>query len=110
MSALCQKRTLAELLDHLVSAGEQRRRHGEADRPGSLQIDDELELGGLQDREVCWFFALEDAAGINTDLAIAIRIARSVAHQSAGFGKLAEGIDRGHSVTHRQRGQLDAAV
>jgi hypothetical protein len=37
-----------------------------------LQVDHELELGRLQDREVCWFFALEDAAGIDADLAIAV--------------------------------------
>src|SRR6059058_2971166 len=39
--------------DHLVGAGEQRWRNFEAERPGRLQVDDELEFGGLQDREVC---------------------------------------------------------
>ncbi len=75
-----------------------------------MQIDDELELGGPQDREVRRFLALEDAAGIDADLAIPVRTARSVAHQSTGFGKLAESIDRRHRVAHRQRRQLDAAV
>ena len=40
------------LFDHLVGAGEQRRRHGEAEGPGSLCIDDQLELGRLHDRHV----------------------------------------------------------
>src|SRR5262249_30594727 len=31
-------------LDHLVSAGDERRRHGEAEHPGGLVVDDHLEL------------------------------------------------------------------
>ena len=38
--------------DHLVGAGEQRRRNGDAERPGRLQVDDELEFGRLLDRQV----------------------------------------------------------
>jgi len=37
-----------QLFDHLVGAGDERRRHGEAERPGRYQIDDKLELGRLQ--------------------------------------------------------------
>src|SRR5262245_48833902 len=98
------------LFDHLVGAGDERRRNFEAERPGSLQVDDELELGGLQNGEVRRFLSLKDAPRIDADLAVPLRIARSVAHQSAGFGKLAECIDRGYPVTDRQRGQLYATV
>jgi hypothetical protein len=38
------------LLDHLVGGDEQLVRHGEAERPGRLDVDDELELGRLYDR------------------------------------------------------------
>src|SRR6516225_7787095 len=100
--------TCAASLDHLVGAGEKGRWHSEADRPGSLQVDDELELGGLQDREVRRFLALEDAAGIDTNLAVPVHITRSVAHQPAGFDILANGIDRGYRMTGRERRQLDA--
>src|SRR5215472_13493260 len=41
MSALGQKRTLQRLVDHLVSGGEQRRRHSEAKRFCSLEVDHE---------------------------------------------------------------------
>src|SRR5215831_18747937 len=41
-------RAHANSFDHLVGAGDERRRHGEAERPGRYQIDDKLELGRLQ--------------------------------------------------------------
>ena len=37
-----------------------------------LSIDDQLELGRLHDRQVGWLRALENAAGIDADLAIRI--------------------------------------
>ena len=43
-------------------------RHFDAERSCGLQIDDELELGGLQHWKVRWFGTLKDAASINTDL------------------------------------------
>src|SRR5438309_11996411 len=43
---------LAHLLDHLVGDGEQSRREGEAECPGGVEVDHELELGRLHDRYV----------------------------------------------------------
>src|SRR5215472_5064267 len=68
-----------DLLDHLVGAGEQRRRHGEAQHPGSRMVDHQLEPARLYHGQVRGLGALEDAAGVGADLAIAIRQVRSVA-------------------------------
>ena len=54
MSAKCQKRTLACLFDHRVGPGEERRRHGEADRLRGFEIDYQLVLIGRLHRKVGW--------------------------------------------------------
>jgi putative tricarboxylic transport membrane protein len=48
------------LLDHLVGAREQHRRHGQSYRLGALEVDDQLEFGGLFDRKVARLGALDD--------------------------------------------------
>jgi hypothetical protein len=72
----CHKATFALqqtfLFDHLVGAAGERQRDGDAERPGGLGIDDEVELGRLHDRQVAGLLALENAAGIDSDLAIGI--------------------------------------
>jgi len=52
------------LFDHLVGAGEQRRRNFEAERPGGDQINDEIELGRLFDRDVARLRAAQNLIDI----------------------------------------------
>ena len=60
MSALGQKRTLRHSFDHVVGAAEQRLRDGQAEGFGGFDVDHQLELGGLLDREVCRFCTLQN--------------------------------------------------
>src|SRR5215204_5032658 len=62
-------------------AGEQRLGNFEAKHPGRLVVDDQLELGRLHHRQVCGLGALEDVSGLDADLTIGVRQARSVADQ-----------------------------
>ena len=59
------QRFTAASLDHLVGAGEQRGRNLDAERACSRQIDDELELGRLHDRQIGGFGALQEALRVD---------------------------------------------
>jgi hypothetical protein len=60
-------------------------------------------------RHVGGLFALENAAGVDTCLPPSIKKVRSIAYQPAGLGKLAERIERWHSMAGRQRDDLSGA-
>ena len=60
-AATGQEQPFAEpLFDHPVGAQQDRRRNGEAEGVGGLQVDDKLELRGLLDGEVGGLGALEN--------------------------------------------------
>src|SRR5271156_5273267 len=53
-----------KLFDHVVSSGEQRWRHRNAERLRGLEIDGEIELGRLHHWQVSRFLTFENAADI----------------------------------------------
>ena len=55
---LCAKSGHETLFDHFVGDGEDARRDGQAKRLGGLEVDDQLELDQLDDRQVAGLFAL----------------------------------------------------
>src|SRR6266700_4068956 len=52
------------LFDHLVSAGDQRRRHGEAEGRSGLEVDHELELDRCLHRQFAGAFTFENTIDI----------------------------------------------
>src|SRR5262245_20040206 len=96
--------------DHLVGAGEQRRRHLKAERLGGPNIDYQLEFGRLYNWQVGCLFALENAADIDTHLTTHVRKIGPVAHQTTSFDNLTIRISGRNPVTRRQGRKLDAAA
>src|SRR5215813_5274688 len=76
-------------LDHLVGAAGQRQRDGDAERPGGLEIDDQLDFRGLHDREVSRLLAFENAPGVDACLPMRLHKTARVTHQAAGDSEVA---------------------
>src|SRR6516165_6028667 len=63
----------ASLFDHLVGEREHVRRHGKAERPGSLEIDDQLDLGGgLLNWQITGLFTFENAGGVDPGQTVSV--------------------------------------
>jgi hypothetical protein len=68
-----QRDELASSFDHLVGAGDERQRNGEAEGLCGLEVDDQLHFRRLLDRQVGGLRSLENSAGIYASLPIYIQ-------------------------------------
>jgi hypothetical protein len=98
------------LFDHLVGAAEECQRHTDAKRLRGLEVDAQLDLGGLLDRQVGRLFAFEDAGDITAGEAISVGEIGAVADQAAGHDEIAARADRWHAVADRQCGELSTVA
>src|SRR5215203_7254707 len=98
------------LTDYLVGLSEELLWDIETQRPGGLEVDDQLEGGRLLDRHVRRIGTLEDLSGVNAHQAKGSREARSIAEETAGSGELAPRIDRRNGMARCQRRDLLALV
>ena len=76
------------LFDHLVGAGEQSRRHFEAERIGSREINEEIEFGRLLDRELGWLRSAQNLIDQVGSSAPHVSPVRSIGHQTSHFHRL----------------------
>src|SRR5664279_4785371 len=83
-------------------------RHRKAERICSLEVNDQLDLCGLLDRQVGRLLALEYPPGVDANQTVWLLSVASVAHQAAGRGELAIFENRGHRVAERQCSELFA--
>src|SRR5215218_1735839 len=97
----------AASFDHFVGEREQRMRDGNAEHPGGLGVDDELELARLHDWQVCGLGARQNATGIGANLTPSVCNIRPVAHQPARFGEFACAKGRRNRVARCQIDQLE---
>jgi len=105
---MCRRSKLQRLFDQLISHQLQSAGHIDAEQPGRLQVDYELEFCRLQDRQVCGLRAFEDLPGVDADLTVRVRTIGRVAHQPADFDSLASVIGRGNPIVRRERRKLTA--
>jgi hypothetical protein len=100
---------LGQLLDHLVGDGEHAWRHLDAECLCGFQIDDQLELGRLRDRQIGRFGALENFSDVDSGLTILVRKVSSITDKTALFGEITLNIDRGQLIAGGQRYKLVAS-
>lgn len=98
------------LFDDVVGNREYSGRHVDPKRSRSLKIECKFELGGLQDGQVRGLRALEDAAGINADLAGHIREIGPVTHETAGSHNFAVRVGCRNPFARRQSCKLHATA
>jgi hypothetical protein len=85
-------------IDYLVGGGQQRFRHGQAERLGGLEVDDEFELTHLHDRQIGRFRSPKNASDVNSDLTITFGNIVTITDQAAGRGEVAPTVNSRQSI------------
>ena len=98
------------LFDDLVGAGENRWRDRQPERLRGLEINDQLEVRWLQNRQIGWLGPLQNPSGVNAGLAIESVGVGAIADQAACCNEYRVPIDRRNSVSLCQRHELGAAA
>src|SRR5262249_24808159 len=88
---------IASLFDNLVSECQQAGRHGNAERLGGLEIDNEEKFARLLDREIAGLRAMQNLPGIDARTTRAIAHASRIGHQNPGAPQVRKSANTGLS-------------
>src|SRR5437588_10830676 len=72
------------LFDHLIGAAKHGKRNRDAQCLGCPQIDNQLDLGGLLNRQIGGLVALEDASSIVANEPVVFGFTAAIAHEATG--------------------------
>src|SRR5262249_13571936 len=97
------------LLDDRVRSGQDRLRERQAQRLRRLKVDHQLELGGLLDREVSGFGALQNLVYVGGGAMEAVGDVRSVGHEAAGLRELS-GSENGRQLVFLRKVPDESSV
>jgi len=78
------------LFDHFISAGEQRRRNGEPERLGGLEVERHFEFRRLHYRQIGRLLAFQNPAAIDGRIAIGVGEVGAVTEEAAERDVVAE--------------------
>src|SRR5712691_5309812 len=92
--------------DDLVGASDQRQRDVDAERLGSLEVDDQLDFRDLLHWQLSRLIALENTTSQDASLAPGVAKVSSVGHQAASRCKLTILENRCNQVAQRKGGEL----
>src|SRR5262245_39459749 len=78
----------SESFDHLISSCQNVRRNRQSNLLGGFEINHELKLRGLLDREVSGLYSLQDFVHVNSSAAIRVTITRGIGHEPTSFNEV----------------------
>src|SRR5262249_37209947 len=87
------------LLDHLVGAQQDGRRHLKPECPGGLKIENELKSCRLHNWQISGLLALQNTPSVGSNQRRVLRTARAVAHKTASGDKFAPFVKRWNAMT-----------
>src|SRR5215831_5908739 len=93
----CEPPSRFTSLDHLVGEQQERLRDRQAERLGGGQVDDEIELGGLLDRDVTRLRPAENLVNIISGAPELLRKAWPIGHKTSPFNVFTSAVHRRQS-------------